>query len=68
MDSIVSEEEGGEGRLEEEEEKYDEDGLRFRWKISTYSLSGLTILLNLVIILILIIKRNLDSTLNKGWK
>ena len=52
--------------IEEEGEEFDEEGLRFRWKISTYSLSGLTILLNLIIVLILIFKRNLGSTLNKG--
>ncbi|XP_023325888.1 histamine H2 receptor [Eurytemora carolleeae] len=54
-----------EDEIEEEEEEFDEEGLRFRWKISTYSLSGLTILLNLIIVLILIFKRNLGSTLNK---
>ena len=50
----------------EEEEEYDETGTRNTWAILTWIMLALTILLNLVLIGILIVKRNLRSITNKS--
>ena len=43
----------------EEEEEYDETGARNTWAVLTWIMLALTIVLNLVLIGILIVKRNL---------
>ena len=58
----MSEEEGSGGVIEEE---YDETAVRDAWAILTWITVGLTILLNLVLIGVLVIKRNLHSIANK---
>lgn len=50
----------------EEEEEYDETGTRNTWAVLTWIMLALTILLNLVLIGILIVKRNLRSITNKS--
>ena len=50
----------------EEEEEYDETGTRNTWAILTWIMLALTILLNLVLIGILVVKRNLRSIMNKS--
>merc|ERR1719500_1128658 len=49
----------------EEEEEYDETGTRNTWAVLTWIMLALTILLNLVLIGILVVKRNLRSITNK---
>ena len=50
----------------EEEEEYDETGTRNTWAVLTWIMLALTIVLNLVLIGILIVKRNLRSITNKS--
>ena len=50
----------------EEEEEYDETGTRNTWAVLTWIMLALTILLNLVLIGILVVKRNLRSITNKS--
>jgi len=57
----MSEEEGS-GVLEEE---YDETFTRDTWAILTWIVVGLTILLNLILLGVLVIKRNVHSIANK---
>eukprot|EP00092_Neocalanus_flemingeri_P008810 GFUD01009483.1.p1 GENE.GFUD01009483.1~~GFUD01009483.1.p1 ORF type:complete len:312 (+),score=53.20 GFUD01009483.1:247-1182(+) len=57
----MSEEEGS-GAVEEE---YDETGTRNAWAILTWIVVAVTIILNLVLICILVLKRNLHSIANK---
>ena len=57
----MSEEEGS-GVVEEE---YDETGTRNTWAILTWIVVAVTIILNLALIGILVIKRNLNSIANK---
>ena len=57
----MSEEEGS-GVVEEE---YDETGTRHTWAILTWIVVAVTIILNLALIGILVIKRNLNSIANK---
>ena len=47
------------------EEEYDEGPTRDTWAILTWIVLALTILLNLVLIAVLVIKRNLHSIVNK---
>ena len=49
-----------------EEEEYDETGTRKTWAVLTWIMLALTILLNLVLIGILVVKRNLRSITNKS--
>jgi len=57
----MSEEEGS-GVVEEE---YDETGTRNIWAILTWTVVGITIILNLSLIFILVTRRNLKSIANK---
>jgi len=57
--------EEGSGLPPQEEEKYDETGTRLTWEILTWIILGLTLILNLILLLILIVKRNLNSITNK---
>ena len=50
----------------EVEEKEDETGARNIWEILTWIFIALTIILNLVLIAILILRRNLTSIVNKS--
>ena len=50
----------------EEEEEYDETGTRNTWAVLTWIMLALTIVLNLVLIGILVVKRNLRSITNKS--
>ena len=50
----------------EEEEEYDETGARNTWAVLTWIMLALTIVLNLVLIGILVVKRNLRSLTNKS--
>ena len=52
--------------VEEEEEEYDETGTRNTWAVLTWIMLALTIVLNLVLIGILVVKRNLRSITNKS--
>ena len=52
--------------VEEEEEEYDETGTRKTWAVLTWIMLALTILLNLILIGILVVKRNLRSITNKS--
>ena len=52
--------------LEEEEEEYDETGTRRTWAVLTWIMLALTIILNLILIGILVVKRNLTSITNKS--
>ena len=47
-------------------EEYDETGTRNTWAVLTWIMLALTILLNLVLIGILVVKRNLRSITNKS--
>ena len=47
------------------EEEYDEGPTRDTWAILTWIVLALTILLNLILIAVLVIKRNLHSIVNK---
>merc|ERR1712203_279242 len=58
----MSEEEGSGGVIEEE---YDETSVRDAWAILTWITVGLTIVLNLILLGVLVIKRNLHSIANK---
>ena len=49
----------------QEEEVVDESGYRNTWEILTWIIIALTILLNLILIGLLIVKRNLRSIVNK---
>ena len=49
-----------------EEEEYDETGTRNTWAVLTWIMLALTILLNLILIGILVVKRNLRSITNKS--
>ena len=51
---------------EEEEEEYDETGTRRTWAVLTWIMLALTITLNLILIGILVVKRNLTSITNKS--
>merc|ERR1711971_779467 len=51
--------------VEEEEEEYDETGTRRTWAVLTWIMLALTITLNLILIGILVVKRNLRSITNK---
>merc|ERR1712076_56267 len=44
---------------------YDESGARWTWEVLTWIILALTILLNLTLMAILVIKRNLNSITNK---
>ena len=50
----------------EGEEEYDETGTRKTWAVLTWIMLALTILLNLILIGILVVKRNLRSITNKS--
>ena len=50
----------------EEEEEFDETGTRNTWAVLTWIMLALTIVLNLVLIGILVVKRNLRSITNKS--
>ena len=51
---------------EEETEPVDESGYRSTWEILTWIIIALTIILNLILIGILVLRRNLHSIVNKS--
>ena len=51
---------------EQEQEPVDETGTRNTWEIITWIIIALTIILNLVLIAILVLRRNLHSIVNKS--
>lgn len=55
---------GGEGE-EVQEEPYDETGTRWTWEVLTWIILGLSLLLNLILIGLLVFRRNLHSLINK---
>ena len=59
------------GSGEPPQETVDETGPRNTWEILTWIFIALTLILNLVLIAILILRRNLNSIVNKSeqaWK
>ena len=54
---------------EQETEPVDESGTRNTWEIITWIIIALTIILNLVLIAVLVLRRNLHSIVNKSeWE
>ncbi len=50
----------------EEEEPEDDSGKRTAWEILSWIALALTLILNLVVIVILVVRRNAFSVVNKG--
>jgi hypothetical protein len=67
MVEVVGGEEEGEGTMgkEEGEEPYDETGTRWTWELLTWIVLALSLLLNLILIGLLVFRRNLHSLINK---
>ena len=44
----------------------DEESARYAWKVASWIIVALTLLLNLVIVVVIVINRNANSVINKG--
>ena len=44
----------------------EEDGPRYAWKVTSWIIVALTLILNLVIVIVIVINRNANSVINKG--
>ena len=49
-----------------EEEEVDEEGARYSWKVASWIIVALTLLLNIVIVGVIVVNRNANSVVNKG--
>ena len=47
-------------------EPEDEESARYAWKVASWIIVTLTLILNLVIIAVIVINRNANSVINKG--
>ena len=48
------------------EEEVDEEGARYSWKVASWIIVALTLILNIVIVGVIIVNRNANSVVNKG--
>ena len=51
---------------EEPYDPADEESARYAWKVTSWIIVALTLLLNLVIVVVIVINRNASSVINKG--
>ena len=48
------------------EEEVDEEGARYSWKVASWIIVALTLILNIVIVGVIVVNRNANSVVNKG--
>ena len=48
------------------EEEVDEEGARYSWKVASWIIVALTLILNIVIVGVIMVNRNANSVVNKG--
>ena len=54
------------GEVAVAEEEVDEEGARYSWKVASWIIVALTLILNIVIVGVIMVNRNANSVVNKG--
>ena len=48
------------------DEEVDEEGARYSWKVASWTIVALTLILNIAIVGVIMVNRNANSVVNKG--